>query len=99
MDDPLLMRFLERARNLSHDLEHSFGRERTACLLEDLTQRVPSNELHGDVERAVGRGTEIVDLDGVRVLESGNGSAFAVKTGRDGRVAGQMRMERLQRDL
>src|SRR5690606_3056972 len=62
-------------------------------------ERAPGDELHGDVQPAVRRGTEVVDLDRVRVLELGDRSTLAVKAREHRRLARQVLVQGLDGDL
>ena len=98
MDDAAPVRLFERAADLLEDGDRAIRRH-GAALLERVGEALSLEELHHDVEDAFGRGPEVVDLDGVRVLKLGDGADLALEARLDLGVARQMGMERLHRDL
>ncbi len=90
--DALLVRVLDRARHVAHDLEAL--EEAGAVLLE----RAALDELHGEVEPSL-RGARVVDGGDVRVAELREGLALAREAARERVGIRTRRLERLERDL
>ena len=65
MDDPQLVRRLERARRLPRDLRRARRGERAERLAQ-LRERLALDELHREVDQPVRRLAEVVDAGDVR---------------------------------
>jgi hypothetical protein len=98
MHDAELVRLGERAAHLGQDLEHPLPLERL-LLVEDLVQAASLEQLHRDVERAVGRAIEVVRRDRVRVAQLAQHVALAAKPRDEVLVLRHVGVQQLQRDL
>ena len=66
MDDRQRVRFFERVADLDADADHAFGRE-DRLFVEHRVERTARDELHHEIEHAVGRLTEVEDRHRVRM--------------------------------
>ena len=79
MDDPGLVGGPERREDLEPERGRTLGRERPVAV-HDLLQRRGVHELHDDVDGVV-VAADVVDADGVPVLEPGGGTGLAQGAG------------------
>ena len=98
MDDAVAVRLGERAAHLTEDVLDALGRHR-AVLLEDVGDAPALDELHDEIEGAVLHLAEVVDLDGVGVLEGGDGSGLAIEARLDRGVVREVLVQGLECDL
>ena len=97
VDEPAVVRRVERARDLLQQVERLPEPERP-LLLQQRAQVDALDVAHGDVEEAV-RLARVVDRDDVRVVERGGDLRLADEALAEGVVAGQRRRHQLERDL
>ena len=78
MDDPHRVGFAKRVADLLEDVLRARGLER-AVPLEHGGEALALDEVHDHVEDAVVGLAEVVELDGVGVLQPGDGRALALE--------------------
>jgi hypothetical protein len=98
VNDPVGVRFGQGRRHLIQDAQHARDAQRSFGLLQ-VVQRPAAQQLHRQVEDAVGRLVEVVGRDGVRVPQLRARLRLAPKTRDDGLVVHVVRVEDLQRHL
>ena len=96
MDDPLLVRRLERLRNLFRDRERLIDRDRTAH--NPLREILAVDELHHESRDAVEL-FEPVDASDVRMVHRREHFRFALKPREPIEVGGEQGRQNLDRDL
>ena len=77
MDDAAVVRLLEGAADLTQDQIHSLRKQR--AVLQDLSERLAAQKLHGDEQIPVVGLPEVEELDGVGVLELSDRAALALE--------------------
>ena len=87
MNDALLMRGIERFGHIERNLQGAV--EVHGMAVENLEERVPFHELHGNVGTA-GVLTDLVDRANVGVVESGSGAGLASEAFQRGGVFAQL---------
>ncbi len=92
MDDALLMRLLQRFRDLRPNLHHLIERQRP--FLQALGQRLPFQILHHQEVGAVLR-TDVVKRADIRMLQRGDGFGFPLHALFQFRVRRKMRGQNL----
>ena len=98
VDDAERVGLDQRAAHGARDREHALPRQRPAGA-EPLVQALAAQQLHHDVERAVGRLAELVRGDRVRIAQPGQRGAFAAKPRDDAGIAGELGVQHLEREL
>jgi hypothetical protein len=96
VDDALLVRRGQPARDLEGDLDGLAGRQR--AVLQALAQRLALQQLHRRVHRAL-LAAEIVDREDVGVRERSDGLRLPLEAPERVRVLGEIPREDLDRDL
>jgi hypothetical protein len=94
--DAAPVRGVESVCKLHTDIDRL--REREAFGGNGLGQRAPIHQLHREVVDAVGLFHRI-DRDDARMVQRGNRLRFTLESGQRVRIRGQLRRDRLQRDL
>src|ERR1051325_3991463 len=79
MDQSSVVRGGNRGASLKHDRDGTRGIKRSFAH-EYLAQRVPFEQLHHDVEVAVGGGAKIRHADGVRMLHAAGRPPFTTES-------------------
>jgi hypothetical protein len=95
--DPLAMRVVERGQ----DLQHDFGgraRGEQALRVQHVAQALAAHVLHHHEVHPVD-GPPVVDVDDVRVVETGRRARFAPEPFDEPRVSRERRVKDLDRDL
>ena len=95
VDDPLAVRVLQRVANLRHDGQNLPGGQTVG--LQHLPQTHAVHKLHQEVIK-LARLTQVIHIHDVWVVQSGQGARFTSKSLGEGRVAGELRRQNLQRD-
>ena len=98
MDDAAAVRFFERAAHLRRGCAVTRSGAHGPAL-QRVGEALPLDELHRDVELAVGGLPEVEELNRVGVLELADGAALAVKAREDCWSLSELRLQRLDRDL
>ena len=98
VDDPLVVRLLEREEHLMEDRYDAARRERV-LLQEELQQIGPVEQLHRQIEHPVARPSEVEDAHGVGVREPAGHSRLPMEALLDLRVGGHVLVEHLHGDL
>jgi hypothetical protein len=98
MQDPVVVRELQRAADRQHDRLHVADREGRP-LGDLLPQAAAVQELHDEERPAFGVEIEVEDRDDVRVAELRAGAALAQEALARARVAGRLRADDLHGDL
>ena len=97
MDDVLAMRLIQRGAHLGHYFQRRGRRERGA-LIDQTPEALALYQLHHQIDHPVRRNAEVVDRDGVRVLQPRCGLGLAPKSFDSLRVAQLIGMKDLDCD-
>ncbi len=97
MENFELVRGADGGERLAQDRRDARGRKRKFAR-DELGERATFEELHRDVEHAVGVFAEIEDARGVRMIEARRGARFDVKTLDELRVIAKRVWQDFQRD-
>ena len=97
VDDAEIVGLEEGTADLNEQLVHPLRRDRPA--LKGMCQIFAPDELHDDKERFVLELAEIVELDRIRVVEIDDRLTLAMEASDELRIVGQLRVQRLDRDL
>ena len=97
MDDPGLVRGLERQRDLAPDPQHAADRE-LAGAIDLVIERATVEVLHDDVRRAVRKLADVDRLGDVRVTDRGSGARFVEEPSERFAIARELAVETLDRD-
>ena len=97
MDDPHVVRGLERECDLVRDVQRPVQLDR-AILLDQILEALALKILHDEVDRSVGHDAEVRDVDDVRVVDRGRRARLAEEAVDRLLIPGELRVQDLHRD-